>query len=211
MDQDAIREAEGEVRSFENVVSFTMHFDGAARGNPGLAGAGMCIHGPAERKGRRCIPSKAPGATWDEAIEMLALSSYLGKATNNEAEYRALLDGLCAVQHSADGMRTEMGQMMFGEVWEVRICGDSELVIKQMRGQYRVTAANLRPLHARACKYVDNLREMGVRLRFEHVRREQNRRADQLANEAIDTITVPFEAHRPRSDPRCVPRWLRID
>ena len=74
------------------------------------------------------------------------------------------------------------------------IRGDSELIAKQMCGEYQVTAENLVPLHKRASKYVLHLREDGVRVRFEHIPCTRNQRADRLANEAIDVLKTANDA-----------------
>ena len=98
-------------------------------------------------------------------------NGYLGSATNNVAEYNGLLAALrYAQQH---GHRA------------VHIKSDSELLVKQMRGEYRVKNPGLQPLYQQA-----RAMAMGLdRVVFEHVRREQNKDADRLANLAMDTGT----------------------
>ncbi len=105
----------------------------------------------------------------DEAGETLAeLVGPLGTATNNVAEYSGLIAALrWALEHGHTRVRVRM---------------DSELVIKQMRGEYKVKHAGLQPLHAEARGLVSRL----DRVVFEHVRREQNKVADRLSNEAMD-------------------------
>ncbi|RMG57840.1 MAG: reverse transcriptase-like protein [Deltaproteobacteria bacterium] len=126
-----------------------LHFDGASRGNPGPAGAGFILT--------------------DEGGEVLARKSrYLGEATNNEAEYRALLDGL------KEAFRRG--------ITELEIFSDSELVVSQIRGTYRVKAANLKPLYEEALRLISRFRSVKI---F-HVPREKNREADSLANRALD-------------------------
>lgn len=96
------------------------------------------------------------------------LCAYLGETTNNVAEYRALLLALEEVERHS--------------VSSLLIHSDSELLVRQLRGEYKVKAEHLRPLHAEASR---RLRVFpGVRIL--HVRREENRRADSLANLAID-------------------------
>ena len=93
---------------------------------------------------------------------------FLGRVTNNVAEYRGLLAGLeKAVELGAD---------------DVLILSDSELLVRQMTGQYRVKNAGLQPLHHRA----KDLAEGFQRCTYRHVRREDNTRADELVNAAID-------------------------
>lgn len=129
--------------------SVVVYTDGAARGNPGPAGAGAVV-------------LDLEGETLDEAY------LYLGRATNNVAEYRALLLGL------------ERAQTLHASSVEVR--ADSELLVRQMRGEYRVRNAGLKPLHSRAQQLVASFEHV----EFVHVRREHNRVADRLANRAID-------------------------
>jgi ribonuclease HI len=126
-----------------------VYTDGAARGNPGPAGAGVCIRAPSGRL-------------------LTERARYLGEATNNVAEYQALLLGL-----------KEAARLGASEV-ELR--SDSELVVRQMRGEYRVRNPALQELHTLAC----SLEEAFDRVGYVHVRREENPDADRLANRAID-------------------------
>lgn len=126
-----------------------VYTDGAARGNPGPAGAGVCIE--------------------DEAGNRLAEGArYLGETTNNVAEYRALVLGL------------ERARELGADALEVR--ADSELMVRQMRGEYRIKSAPLRALAERAQALASHF---GC-VEYVHVRRELNRDADRLANRAID-------------------------
>ena len=123
--------------------------DGAARGNPGPAAAGVVIE-------------RADGTTIAEGKRAL------GELTNNQAEYRALILGLRAVARYAPAA--------------VRVCLDSELVVKQMAGEYRVKDEGLRPLYEEASALARSL--PGVTCT--HVPRARNARADALANAALD-------------------------
>ena len=96
------------------------------------------------------------------------LKQYLGSCTNNVAEYNGLV---AALRWAADRRITQL-----------RVRSDSELLIKQMRGEYRVKNAGLQPLYEEARALT---RRIG-RVTFEHVRRELNKDADRLANEAMD-------------------------
>jgi len=127
----------------------TLYTDGGARGNPGPAGIGFVV-------------------VSETGEERAAAGRYLGEATNNVAEYEALLAGLRAAR--------ALG------VDELLVRADSELVVKQMRGEYRVKHPNLKPLFASAQDLVRGF----AAVRFEHVRRADNGRADGLANEAMD-------------------------
>ena len=127
-----------------------IHIDGASRGNPGEAGFGVYVQA-------------ADGA------EVAQLYGYLGRTTNNVAEYQALLH---ALQYAlAQGAR------------KITICSDSELVVKQIGGSYKVKHPSMVPLHREAKGLIARFEQASVK----HVRREQNREADRLANEAVDT------------------------
>jgi ribonuclease HI len=127
----------------------TLRTDGGARGNPGPAGAAFVLEdagGAVVRSGGR----------------------FLGTATNNVAEYEAVLWGLqTALEHG---------------VSDLRVCADSELVVKQLLGSYRVKNEGLKPLHAKARSLLGRFAAVEVL----HVRREQNAAADDLANQAMD-------------------------
>jgi len=93
---------------------------------------------------------------------------YLGETTNNVAEYRALILGL--------ELARELGAS------EVELRADSELIVRQMTGEYRVRNVRLQELHREAQALAQAFRSVG----YVHIRREQNRAADRLANLAID-------------------------
>jgi ribonuclease HI len=129
-----------------------VNVDGGARGNPGPAAIAAVI--------------STPGG---EVIE--ERGERIGRATNNVAEYRALLLGLERAR--ALGAR------------EVELIGDSELVVRQVRGEYKVKNPDLRPLRDRVVDALGHFDEWSIR----HVRREDNAAADQLVNAALDAIT----------------------
>ena len=123
--------------------------DGGARGNPGPAGIGIVI-------------------TAEDGSVLARANDYIGVATNNAAEYRALLLGL---ERARDlGAR------------EVEVVNDSQLVARQVTGEYRVKKPDLRPLHAEALTALGGFDRWSIR----SVPREQNVLADELVNEAID-------------------------
>ncbi|MFL5865515.1 MAG: ribonuclease HI family protein [Thermoleophilaceae bacterium] len=126
-----------------------VHVDGGARGNPGPAAA-------------------AAVATTPEGDELSERSQFLGEATNNVAEYRALLLGL------------ELAREL--EAREVEVVNDSELVARQIGGEYKVKNAGLKPLFLDAMRALREFDRWSVR----SVRREGNVRADELVNEALD-------------------------
>jgi ribonuclease HI len=133
----------------ESTEPVTVHVDGGARGNPGPAGIAA-------------VAASAGGEVLRERSE------FIGEATNNVAEYRALLLGL--------ELAEELGAR------EVEIVNDSQLVARQVGGQYRVKHAGLRPLHREAMAALARFDRWSVR----DVRREQNLRADELVNRAVD-------------------------
>ena len=123
--------------------------DGGARGNPGPAAYGYVLE-------------------TDDGTVLAAHGETIGVATNNVAEYRALLAGL--------EKALDLG------VDEVEVVSDSELVVKQMRGEYKVKNEALRDLSEQARELAQQLRLV----RYTAVRREHNELADQLVNEALD-------------------------
>jgi ribonuclease HI len=126
-----------------------IYSDGAARGNPGPAGAGAVL-------------IDATGAV------MARLGRFLGTRTNNVAEYEGLLLGL---KHARDlGYR------------EVEVRADSQLLIRQLKGEYAVRHAGLKPLHAEALRLLHAF----DRYQLQHVPREENALADEMSNRAID-------------------------
>ncbi len=123
--------------------------DGASRGNPGPASAGVVI---------RNLRGEILGER----------SERLGDITNNEAEYRALILGL------GDALKLGASEL------DLRL--DSELLVRQLQGTYKVRAANLIPLNQAAHRFLKRFKHYTI----QHVPREMNRRADQLANRALD-------------------------
>ncbi|HEY2554053.1 MAG TPA: ribonuclease HI family protein [Candidatus Cybelea sp.] len=127
----------------------TLFADGGSRGNPGPAALGARLVDP------------------DGAV-LCEVARYLGIATNNVAEWSALIAGLEAA--------AELG------VRELAIRLDSELVVRQLRGEYRVKHPNLQPLHARAAGLLRKFEHVDIA----HVRRKENAEADALVNRALD-------------------------
>lgn len=130
-----------------------IHTDGGARGNPGPAGIGVVIS-----QGDKIL--KECGKT-------------IGEATNNVAEYSAVVWAL-EILHKEFGDKSK--------TVEVLIKADSELIVKQLKGEYKVKDLNLQKLFIK----VYNLRQKFGKVDFTHIRREQNKRADELVNEALD-------------------------
>jgi ribonuclease HI len=148
--------------------TITLEFDGGSRGNPGPAGIGVILRAA-------------------DGTSLLTLGRYIGRATNNVAEYRALITGL------------EQAKKLSARRLIIR--GDSELIIKQMRGEYRVKHPDLRPLYDEAQLLLHQFDEA----RIEHSYRAKNAAADALANLAMDrkaeVTEIPDEPPSPLEAP----------
>ena len=127
----------------------TLFTDGGARGNPGPAAYGYVLEA-------------------DDGTLLAAHGERIGVATNNVAEYRALIAGL--------EKALELG------IDEVGVVSDSELLVKQMRGEYRVKNEALQELHGEASRVARRIGDVS----YTAVRREHNELADRLVNEALD-------------------------
>jgi len=138
----------------ESPGSSRIHIDGAARGNPGPAGVGVLITGPDGK-----------------VVEQIHRS--IGEATNNVAEYRALL--LALDRARALGCN------------EIEVYSDSELLVRQLQGRYQVKHPVLRGLHAKARDLIAGFR----RFTITHVPREENAEADALANRGVEEALRP--------------------
>lgn len=126
-----------------------VYSDGAARGNPGPSGAGAVLTDP-------------------EGKVLARVGKFLGRQTNNYAEYMGLIIGL---KHAR-----ELGAR------EVDVHADSELMIRQLGGRYQVKSATLKPLYDEAVRLLKGF----AKVRLVHVPRELNRDADEMSNRAID-------------------------
>ena len=137
------------IESFQSIKEIFVYVDGASRGNPGPAGAGVWI---IDADGH-CLSKRA---------------EFLGVTTNNVAEYQALLVGLKeAIKLSPARLSVYM---------------DSELVVKQVRGEYRVRSKDLLPLYTQVKKIMQRFSSVSL----QYIPRKKNREADRLANHAID-------------------------
>ena len=158
-------------------AAYSANIDGGSRGNPGPASYGVVIRDP-----RGELVAK--------------LKKYIGRMTNNVAEYYGLIAALDYAQ--SHGVRA------------IRIESDSELLVKQMRGLYKVKSAELQPLFERAKK----MSQAFDSFRIDHVYREQNREADALANEALDetagrSASSPSAPRLETTSSRTEPRRIR--
>ena len=118
-------------------------------------------------------PSSCGGVIYDSSgDELTTYSKYIGTTTNNIAEYNALLIGVqrCKALN----------------IKNVKVFGDSNLVIKQINGEWRVKNPGLRPLH----KQIKEIEPFFTKISYEHVYRKYNKRADELANEALDDALI---------------------
>ncbi len=138
----------------------TVQFDGGSRGNPGPAGIGVVLRA-------------------EDGTPLVTLGRYIGRATNNVAEYRALVTGL------------EEAKKLGAK--KIVIKGDSELIIKQMRGEYRVKHPDMRTLYEEAQFLLHQFDEAKIT----HNLREHNTLADKLANMAMDRRGDVSEADEP--------------
>ena len=129
-------------------MRYQLYCDGASRSNPGDASIGISI----------LLDGK----------EVHTISKKIGIATNNEAEYQALIDGL---NYCVDN-----------SIKEIEVFLDSNLVVEQVNKNFKVKAGNLKVLNSK----VDELIEEFNFIEINHVYREENKRADQLANMALD-------------------------
>jgi ribonuclease HI len=138
----------GKPRGLDRAI---LYADGASRGNPGPSAVAAVIYLPTGE-------------------ELASVAKRIGRATNNVAEYRAVIEGM--------KLARDIG------VRELTVRMDSELVVKQLTGAYRIRSKDLEPL----------AREVAAEARhftkcvFEHVKREENREADRLANEALNRV-----------------------
>lgn len=127
-----------------------IYTDGGARGNPGPAAAGVVL------------------ITADDDTVIHEAGIYLGEATNNVAEYSAMLAGLEAAEKL--------------NVTKIDLFSDSQLMVRQMNGQYRVKNAGLKPLFDQAIELSGRFEQFKIHF----IRREKNKQADKLVNHALD-------------------------
>lgn len=132
-------------------IPFKLFTDGGSRGNPGPAGIGVVLQDP-------------------RGTIIGSYKSYIGEATNNQAEYQALLLGLKKAREQ--------------KVVYLDCCLDSELVVKQLRREYRIKDPVLGKFFLQAWNEIQKFR----RVRFFHIPRRENSLADRLVNEALDSV-----------------------
>jgi ribonuclease HI len=142
----------GEPEPEAKPVAWRANIDGGSRGNPGPASYGVVIRNP-------------------RGEVVARLKKYIGRSTNNVAEYYGLIAALDYAQSN--------------NIRALRIESDSELLVKQMRGQYKVKSPDLKPLFERARKMSAAIPAFGI----DHVYREHNKEADALANQAMNEVS----------------------
>ena len=126
---------------------YQLFFDGASKGNPGIAGAG--------------------GVIYHNGNELTTYTKHIERATNNVAEYLALLVGLLRCKEL--------------NIAEVEVYGDSQLVIKQVKGDWKVKNAQLKKIY----NEIKAIEPYFTKISYQHVYRTKNKRADEMANIAV--------------------------
>ena len=135
-------------------MNINIYTDGGSRGNPGHSGYGLVIYD-------------------DNQQIIFQESKYLGIKTNNEAEYSGLIGALIWVNDNQSSLK----------ISKINFHSDSQLMVRQILGQYKVRALNLIPIFNQAKDLINSISSPII---FKDVRRESNKFADQLANEAMD-------------------------
>ncbi len=133
------------------MTKFIINTDGGSRGNPGPSAIGVVVGGK-------------------------EYGEYIGKTTNNVAEYKAVIFALKKA-------KALLGSKKAGET-DVEVRADSELLVKQMNGEYKMKNEELQPLFIE----VWNLKQDFKSVAFKHVPREENKDADRMVNQALDTL-----------------------
>lgn len=139
----------------DSLTSLIIHTDGGARGNPGPAAVGIVIY-------------------TDQKETLHQFSRYLGSTTNNQAEYQAVIEALTYLS---------VNRASFPGLRSLSFYLDSELVVKQLNGLYRVKQPELQVLNHQVKQLLADLK---VSAEFIHVRRQFNQVADRLLNEELD-------------------------
>ena len=137
-----------------NKDSYKIYTDGASRGNPGISGIGGVVYN-------------------ENGDEFLSVSQYIGEGTNNYAEYEAIKRTLTELSKKDKNIDKK----------HIELYADSELVIRQLKGEYKIKNPNIRPTFLWIQKFI---KDMNLDINFNHIVREENEVADRLANEGID-------------------------
>ena len=119
-------------------------------------------------------PASYGGVIYENGVERYTYKKYIGTTTNNVAEYKALLNGLLLAKEKG--------------ITRLEVYGDSKLVIEQITGNWKVKSRLLIPIHREICAVLIN--NPFEQITFQHVYRKNNKRADELANEALDAVLI---------------------
>ncbi len=149
------------------MLQITIHFDGGSRGNPGVAGAGSEV------------------VIVDSSTDVISTTTYSvreycgERATNNYAEYNGLLAGLEKTKSFIEDHASRLS-LLKRPLFHLKVCGDSNLIIQQMRGTWQCTHPNIVPFFHACRSVVEEIKKYDVRsvFEFDHVYREQNKVAD---------------------------------
>jgi len=138
-------------------TSLIIYCDGASRGNPG--------------------PASSAFVAVDQNKQIIhQAGEYLGKTTNNVAEYQAVILALQWIRNTHLKLKIQNSKLNL----------DSELLYKQIIGEYKVKALHLKPMHAEIIELISQLQSRGATIKFQHQLRDKNKLADQLANQILD-------------------------
>ena len=135
-------------------MKVSVYTDGGSRGNPGPSGFGVVVSD-------------------DNNRPITQISKYIGVATNNESEYSALVEALSWLRDNVSTL----------DITDVVFYADSQLLVRQMQGKYKVKAPNIIPLYTKASTI---LKSLNISYNFRDIPRDQNSLADELANQAMD-------------------------
>jgi len=135
-------------------MQISVFTDGGSRGNPGVSGIGVIING-------------------EQGRTIHKISKFIGVKTNNEAEYLALIEALTYVRDSLASLK----------ISEICFFSDSQLLVRQINGKYKIKAANIKPLYQLALSVIADIH---IPCTFHEILREKNFLADELANLAMD-------------------------
>lgn len=147
------------------MTNLALFCDGGSRGNPGPAASGFVVYKLSEK-----ISSVEQILTLDITDIVIADGVYLGSTTNNQAEWKSVIFGLEKIKED------------FGVEENVQVFMDSELVIKQIKGEYKVKHPEMKILHAKFLEVSKNFKKV----EFKHILRAYNKQADSLVNQALD-------------------------
>jgi len=154
---------------------FLIYSDGGSRGNPGPAGCGFVIKSQNPIFNFKFQISNQIKISNDK--KEIHGSKYLGEMTNNQAEYNGVVAALEEI------VKLLNGQIAKNNLPSIEVFLDSQLIVEQMNGRYKIKNEGLKPLY---WKIRELIMDLGSKVSFKHIPREENKHADKLVNEAID-------------------------